>query len=309
MNRRNYKFALITFAAAMMLSLATTGQAQRKSGESTTPKGGKPRILVIAAGSSNTSWTTNVTTASLEDAITQSGRFEVIAGAQRDKILKEQGFSSSDLVDPKNATAVGKLLTARYIVIGNALDVTMSKKKNPFSGVMGMNSEMGADVRSKVQIQMIDAETGVLKLSKSYEQKISTKSTMTNQSDNDTVRDGYRKAMETIATQFVGEFGSSVPTEGLVVLVKGARVAIDLGSDQVKVGQEFEVYSQDEPIRNAAGEVLSYETTKYARLKIAEVEDKLSWATVVATYDENGSPDAQIKIERIKRNLSVRKVK
>jgi hypothetical protein len=309
MDQLNRKLTFIALALITMLTMASSSEAQRREGESTAAKGGKPRILVVGAGGNNTSWTMNVTTATLEDAITQSGRFEVIAGAQRDKILKEQGFSSSDLVDPKNATAVGKLLTARYIIIGNALDVTMSKKRNPLGGVMGMSNELGADVKSKVQIQMIDAETGVLKLSKSYEQKASSNSAMSNQSDSDKLSEGYRKAMETIATQFVGEFGASVPTEGLVVLVKGGRVALDLGSDQVKVGQEFEVYSQDEPIRNAAGEVLSYETTKYARLRITEVEDKLSWATVLTTFDENGAADAQVKIERIKRNLSARKAK
>jgi len=156
---------------------------------------------------------------------------------------------------------------------------------------------------------MIDAETGVLKISKSYEQKVSSNSSMSNQSDSDRLSEGYRKVMATVAAQFITEFGASLPTEGLVVLVKGGRVALDLGSDQVKVGQEFEVYSQDEPIRNAKGEVLSYETTKYARLRITDVEDKLSWASVVATYDENGAPDPQIKIERIKRNLSARKAK
>jgi len=155
---------------------------------------------------------------------------------------------------------------------------------------------------------MIDAETGVVKISKSYEQTVSKGSLTKARSEDDTVREGYRKAMETIAVQFAGEFGASVPTEGLVVLVRGGRVALDLGSEQVQVGQEFEVYSQDEPIKNAAGEVLSYVTSKYARLKIAQVEPKLSWATVITTYDENGNPDAQIKLDRIKVNYSVRQV-
>jgi curli production assembly/transport component CsgG len=317
MNRGNRRFASIAYALAVILSLSTIGQSQRRSGESTGAQGGKPRIVVLATGSGNTMWTTNVTTATLEDAITQSGRFELITGAQRDKLLSEQGFNNSDLVDPKQATKVGKLLSARYIVIGNALDVTAAKKKVPKTGALGgllnrggVNSgdEISSDVRSKVQIQMIDAETGVVKISKSYEQTVSKGSLTKARNDDDTVREGYRKAMETIATQFAGEFGASVPTEGLVVLVRGGRVALDLGSEQVQVGQEFEVYSQDEPIKNAAGEVLSYVTTKYARLKIAQVEPKLSWATVIATYDENGKPDAQVKLDRIKVNYAARQV-
>lgn len=304
MNCRIRKLATLTLAAAFMLCFASTGESQRRGGESTSTKGGKPRIVVLATGSSNTMWTSNITTATLEDAFTQGGRFEVIAGAQRDSILKEQGFNNSDLVDPQQATKVGKLLSARYIIVGNALDVTVKKKGGGFAPI-----DLGSEVKTRVQIQMIDAETGIVKLSKSFEQKANKGPATGTLTDNDAIRDSYRKAMETIAAQFATEFGASVPTEGLVVLIRGGRVALDLGSDQVKTGQEFEVYSQDEPIKNAAGEVLSYVTTKYARLRIADVEPKLSWATVVATYDESGSPDPQIKIERIKVNLSVRQAK
>src|SRR3982751_6311268 len=91
----------IAAAAALILSVGQVGHAQRRSGEAAPAQGGKSRVVVLATGSSGTLWTTNVTTASLEDALTQSGRFELITGAQRDKLLSEQGFNNSDLVDPK----------------------------------------------------------------------------------------------------------------------------------------------------------------------------------------------------------------
>jgi TolB-like protein len=295
---------LLTFT----LLITATAHSQRRTGESTSDKGGKPRIVVLATGSSNTMWTTNVTTATLEDVITQSGRFELIAGAQREQLFKEQGFNISQLVDPQQATKVGKLLSARYIIVGNALDITSSKRKNPLNILTGKNDDIGADIKSKVQIQMIDAETGVVTISKSYEQKI-TRNTVNDGSEQDSIREGYRKAMESIAAQFAAEFATSVPTEGLVVLVRNGRVAIDLGSEQVKVGQTLEVYTQDEPIKSASGEVLSYITTKYALLQIAEVEPRLSWATVLQTFDQNGTPDLQVKLERIQQKQSVRLVK
>src|SRR6185312_12779978 len=152
--------------AVFVLTIFTSTSAQRLSGESTAPKGGKPRIVVLATASSNTLWTTNVTTATLEDALTQSGRFEVIAGAQRDRLLKEQGFNNSDLVDPQQATKVGKLLSARYIIVGNALDVTVKKKGGGFSPI-----DLGSEIKTRIQVQMIDAETGIVKTSKSFEEK------------------------------------------------------------------------------------------------------------------------------------------
>ena len=299
------KLSILVIVAALTTA---TAHAQRRTGESTSDKGGKPRIVVLATGSSNTIWTTNVTTATLEDVITQSGRFELIAGAQRDQLLKEQGFNNSQLVDPQQAAKVGKLLSAKYIIIGNALDITSTKRKNPLNLLTGKNEDIGADIKSKVQIQMIDAETGVVQISKSYEQKI-TRNTVNDGSQQDSIREGYRKAMEQIAGQFAAEFATSVPTEGLVVLVRNGRVAIDLGSEQVKVGQTFEVYSQDEPIKSASGEILSYITTKYALLQIAEVEPRLSWATVIKTFDSNGTPDLQVKLERIQQKQAVRLVK
>jgi curli biogenesis system outer membrane secretion channel CsgG len=307
LERRAYRKAMETIATQFSGEFSESFPAEtlvRRRDESRNPNIGKPRIVVLATGSSNTLWTTYVTIANLEDAILQSGRFELITGAHRDKLLREQGFNNSDVADPQQATKVGKLLSARYIIVGNAFDVTVKQKGGGFSPI-----DVGSEVKSRVQIQMIDAETGIVKISKSFEQKVNKGPVTGTQTDNDAIHDAYRKAMEMIATQFVGELGASVPTETLVLLVRGGRVALDLGGEQVKVGQEFEVFSQDEPILGPDGKPRGYITTKYARLRIAVVESQLSWATVVATYDENGAADAQIKIDRIKKNLSAKRVK
>lgn len=302
MKTGNRKYTLTLSLVAFALTAFTSLNAQRLSGDSTAPKGGKPRIVVLATASSTTGWTTNVTTATLEDALTQSGRFEVIAGAQRDRLLKEQGFNNSDLVDPQQATKVGKLLSARYIIVGNAIDVTVKKKAGGFI-------DIGSDIKTRIQIQMIDAETGIVKTSKSFEEKTNKPPASGQQTDNDSIREAYRKAMESIASKFVVEMGETVPTETVVLLVRAGRVALDIGGEQVKVGQEFEIYSQDEPILGPDGKPRGYITTKYGRLRIAEIEPGLSWATVIATYDESGAPDAAIKLERIKKNMSAKRVK
>lgn len=303
MKRVNLPFTLTFCLVICVLTITPSISAQRLSGESS-PKGGKPRIVVLATASSTTTWTTNVTTATLEDALTQSGRFEVIAGAQRDRLLKEQGFNNSDLVDPQQATKVGKLLSARYIIVGNALDVTVKKKGGGFSPI-----DLGSEIKTRIQVQMIDAETGIVKTSKSFEEKANKPTATGVQTDNDAIRDAYRKAMETIASKFVAEMGETVPTETVVLLVRGGRVALDIGGEQVKVGQEFEIYTQDEPILGPDGKPRGYITTKYARLRVAEIEPGLSWATVIATYDENGAPDAAMKLERIKKNMAAKRVK
>jgi len=306
---------IMTILSVCLLAQASQA-AQRREGQQTSDnKSAKQRVVVIGTGSSDIQWTTNVTTATLEDAILQSGRFELITGAQRDKLLSEQGFNNSDLVDPKHATQVGKLLSARYIIIGNALDVTASTRKVPHTGGLlnrvgvGGGDEVSSDVKAKVQIQMIDAQTGVVKLSRSYEEKVS-KDTMTrSQGESDKLREGYRTAMQKISVQFAREFGMSVPIEGLVVFAKGDRFAIDIGEDQAaRVGQDFQIYTEDEPIKNAKGEILSYSVTRYALVRVNKVEPKLSWVSVVATYDESGNKDPQPHLDRIKVNYSVKQV-
>src|SRR5260370_37248828 len=312
----NGKSSIIVTIIALCLLAQSGRAAQRREGQQTPEnKSGKQRVVIIGTGSSDIQWTTNVTTATLEDAIQQSGRFELITGAQRDKLLTEQGFNNSDLVDPKHATQVGKLLSARYIIIGNALDVTASTRKVPHTGGLlnrvgvGGGEEVSSDVRAKVQIQMIDAQTGVVKLSHSYEEKVSKDSMTRSQSDSEKLREGYRRAMEKISLQFAREFGLSIPLQALVVFAKADRVAIDIGGDKAaQVGQDFEIYTEDEPIKNAAGEVLSYNVTKYARIRVNKVEPKLSWVSVVETYDENGKRDPQPRPDRIKVNYTVKQV-
>lgn len=305
MNHRTRTLSLLTLTAAVTLTLAAGSAAQRRGGESPRPaKGGKPRVVVLSTGSSNMLWTTNVTTAALEDSLTQSGRYEVIAGAQRDELLKEQSFNNSQLVDPQQATKVGKLLAARYIIVCNALDVTIKKRGGILNPI-----NVGFEVKSRVQMQMIDAETGIMKISKTFDQKSNKGPTSSTGEDQDGTREAFRKAMEIIAPQFVNELGDAVPTETLVLLVRGGRIALDLGGESVKVGQEFEVFSQDEPILGPDGKPRGYITTKYALLRIAEVEPQLSWATVVTTYDENGNADSQVKVERVKKNQSAKRVK
>lgn len=305
MNHRTRLLTPLALTIAVTLACAAQGAAQRRSGEAPSPaKGGKPRVVVLSTGSPNTLWTTNVTTAALEDALTQSGRYEVIAGAQRDELLREQSFNNSQLVDPQQATRVGKLLSAKYIIVCNALDITMKKRGGILNPI-----NVGSEVKSRVQMQMIDAETGVMKISKTFEQKSNKGPTDRAAEDHDGTREAFRKAMETISTQFVTELGDAVPTETLVLLVRGGRIALDLGGESVKIGQEFEVFTQNEPILGPDGKPRGYITTKYALLRITEIEPQLSWATVVATYDEKGVADPQVKIERIQRNQSAKRVK
>ena len=74
----------------------------------------------------------------------------------------------------------------------------------------------------------------------------------------------------------------------------------------VKPGMRFEVYAEGEAIKNpATGEVLSVKKTRYAVLRVTKVEEKLAWADIVKTFDDNGTQDPTPTASRIEQQMSV----
>src|SRR4029079_2551517 len=118
--------------------------------------GGKPRVFVATSAPNTESWTNDPTRQWLEEALVNSGRFEVIAGTQRDNLLQEQGFANSDVVDPNNSVKVGRMLAAQYVVSGACQSVTTdSTSTGGLGGLggkigLGGNKELSSKVTAKV---------------------------------------------------------------------------------------------------------------------------------------------------------------
>ena len=67
----------------------------------------------------------------------------------------------------------------------------------------------------------------------------------------------------------------------------------------------FEVFAEGDPIKNpATGEILSIKKTRYAVLRVTAVEEKLAWAEIVRTFDDNGTEDAAPTASRIEPQMS-----
>ena len=324
MNSR--RFAAAIAAVTLLATAALAAPPQRKDASKSvdsTPQaemkaGGKPRVFVSTAAGGNESWTNDVTRQALEEALVNSGRFDVIAGTQRDNILREQGFSNSDLVDPSQASRVGRMLSAKYVISGTCQSVTTEKKSTGgFGGLTGRlggrspvstNQDLGSKITAKVQIQMTDLESGKILLARSYEEKSSDGPSFGTRSTDSPQEAAYRDIISRVSQQFVADLGGSVPVEALVALVEGNRVALTAGSGAgVQPGMRFEVYSEGEAIKNpATGEVLSVRTQRWAVLRVTEVEEKLAWAEIVRTWGDNGSEDASPVPSRIEAQMSAR---
>lgn len=324
MKSRRYAAALAAvFLLASTVHAVTPQRKNASKSVDSTPQqelkaGGKPRVFVTTAAGGGESWTNDITRQSLEEALVNSNRFEVIAGTQRDNLLREQGFANSDVVDPSQSANVGRMLSAKYVISGTCQSVTTEKKSTGggFGGIPGVgripggssNRDLGSKITAQVQIQMTDLETGKILLARSYTEKNSESSNFGTKSTDNSQEAAYREIISRVSQQFVADLGGSVPIEGLVALVEGNRVALTTGAGAgVQPGMRFEVFSEGEPIKNpATGEVLSYRTSKYAVLRVTAVEEKLAWAEIVRTFDDSGAEDASPVASRVEPQMSVR---
>jgi hypothetical protein len=315
----------VALLAALPLSAAQRKQAGAKKDDQSTPqaemkKGGKPRLFVAAAANTNESWTNDITRQTLEEALVNSGRFEVIAGTQRDNLLREQGFSNSDLVDPSQATKVGRMLSARYVVSATCQSVTTTEKKSGsggigarFGGGLGSIADKASEknkqkVSATIQVQLTDLEKGTIVLAKTYNLDNSTESTGFEQRSTDNPQEaGYRTIVQRASQEFVAGLSATVPLEALVVSVDGNQVILNKGTaGGVQNGMRFEIYSEDAPIKDpSTGEVLGYKTTKYAVVVVTDAQERLSYAEVRRTFT-NGSPDAAPDASKIIEQMSAR---
>lgn len=321
MNRSKYAVSLL--AVLVLASTALAATPQRKTGGGVDAKatpatemkaGGKPRLFVATSAETNETWANPVTRQALENALVNSGRFEVIAGAQRDNLLKEQGFANSDVVSPTDSVKVGQMLAAKYVVSGTCQSVTTdSTSTGGIGGAvggrfgMGGNKELSSKVVAKVQIQLLDLEKGTVVLSREYEEK-GGESTMGTKNSTNKEEAAYRDIITRVAARFVAELGDSVPIEALVALVEGNRVALTAGGAAgVKPGMKFEVFAEGEAIKHpVTGKVISRKTYKYAVLVVESVEDELAWASIKRTFDDAGTEDAVPNPGRVSAEMSAR---
>jgi curli biogenesis system outer membrane secretion channel CsgG len=229
----------------------------------------------------------------ITDALVSSGKYNVVARAQLDKVLAEQSLNNSDLVDPKAAQKVGRLLGAKYVVLGSLISVN-------FQNGYPVSKDK---YETKVQIQLVETETGSIKVSDTF---VGTESgyAMQREPTNPNVISVsagikcFENNLKSIAQQFIDRLTAMNPLEGLVVAIEGDRVAINLGaSSGVKVGQEFFVFTEGNALKDpATGEVLSRQKTNIARLVVVSVEPKLSWTTIVATYSPGTSIETAMSV-------------
>ncbi len=187
------------------------------------------------------------------------GGMKIYTRKELQKVLEEQKFQMSGLVDPNTAVQIGQLAGVRYIVTGAVNNINLkwvevgeSVKKGLSQqlGLVGTALALGASTQEgwnltiDVVLKVIDTETGEVVLSKTVSGREVLGKTPT--FNIDSIIGGAKKAAQEALEDIRPELSKLFPLRGYIVQLrtapdKSSRYAlINVGSKHgVKEGQEF----------------------------------------------------------------------
>jgi TolB-like protein len=199
-----------------------------------TAKGGTDQIAEIA-------------TEKMVTRLVNLRRFKVIERAALEKIMTEQQFQTSFMVDEQTAVKLGKVVGADAIVLGSI---------NTVDGV------------TKVNARVIDTETSEAIVAKDEQVE-------------GTQLPDIEKTVEHVAIMIYNELPL---VEGYVVSIDGDQVYIDLGTSKgIRKGSKCVVFREGEKIVHpVTGEILGSKVSKLGELVVVDAQQKLAAAKVVS---------------------------
>jgi hypothetical protein len=301
----------------------------------------QPRIIIYVDSPVEHDWTRRFTYVELENALQNSGQFTLLSRRQdiNSAIKDEQGRAQTGITDPAQATQVGKQFGAKYVVSGNCVNITPVNDAGGFMKKMSGTTKLELEI----QLQLVEVETSRVLDSKLYKEQFEAKNfgkavigaresmamnSFTNgtgiinsmpgqkNNDKDAITEDTRKLIESYrvlvrksATDYINNHCKVVvPLQCLIAAIRNQQVVIDGGANiGIKLNDEFEVYTEEDPIRNAQGKIISQETYIHARLKVVRLEPEAARAEIISTFNGNsGQPDTNVNFNRVKVGQMVR---
>ncbi|MBS2022869.1 MAG: tetratricopeptide repeat protein [Deltaproteobacteria bacterium] len=119
----------------------------------------------------------------VEQALFDSGRFDVLDRTHMDQVMRELRLSASDLADSSKAAQLGKLVTAGALVYGEADDRYTENTKEDKYQDKDKNNHITYTIRGEALIRatfkITDVSTGKLLITKTYEERRSDQNSAT----------------------------------------------------------------------------------------------------------------------------------
>ncbi len=199
------------------------------------------------------------------DRMVNDGRFSVVDRTHLSATLGEHQLGASGEVDPQSAITAGKMIGARYLIIGNILQFDQTGQSGASAGsyLPGIVGAAAGSVSThrvtiKVAVRVIDARTGQIV------QSFSDEATRSGTSWNASGFSGYTGGSYSNETFVNSDMGHLIDDEankivaaldpsrfsapaapaltGHIAAIDGRNVIIDLGSNRgVQVGQTFDI--------------------------------------------------------------------
>ncbi|MCX5894598.1 MAG: CHAT domain-containing protein [Proteobacteria bacterium] len=143
----------------------------------------------------------------LNAILQEGGRVQILERELLDKLLEELKLSTTDLVDPKKALEVGKILAARLIATGSLM-------------------RYGKDLQAS--IRLTETETTSLKAAIAETEK------------------DINQLAEKTARQIQEKLAKAYPVRGFITSLEGNQLALNIGSEVgVKPGMELKVLEEE----------------------------------------------------------------
>lgn len=223
-------------------------------------------------------------------ALVKTKMYEIVEREQLQKILSEQKFRMSGLVDPSTAVQIGKMLGIKKIFIGKITQMGITETDAIFIKV--------ATAKVSIDVRIIDVETGVIEIAETatadekmtrfsgeniaallQKEQLRGIQVGVHSFDKSVFADTSRKALDLLVDKIL----ENVEVLGYVVVVEGSVIMTDLTKAHgIQLGMQLPVVRMGKPIIHpATGKVMSVGKETVGNIEITEVESELSKAKIL----------------------------
>ncbi len=235
----------------------------------------------------------------MTDALQASGKFIVLGDAEmRGVAMAEQDLAASGRVaGGGKAPATGQMTPAQLLVRGSITHVQDSTTGGTGGvAIRGIRLGGGKDnAEVNITIYLVDSRTGQVKASTKVVGKSAKRAVSVGYSGsalggltgnvgghmNDNVGKACADAVAQAVDFLAGQLGK-IPWQGSVALVKDDSIIINRGTREgVRQGMLFDVGKTEEIVDDDTGEILDSSLTKFAKLEVTEVREKVAYCKVV----------------------------
>jgi hypothetical protein len=221
----------------------------------------------------------------LVTALVKTKAYDVVEREQLQKILSEQKFGMSGLVDASTAVQIGKMIGVKKILTGKITQMGLKKASAIFFDI--------STATVSIDLRMINVETGVVEYAESAtgdERLVSLPKDVwgvhagIQSFDGSVFVDASRKAIDSI----IGKMMENIEQLGYVVAVEGNLIIIDLtNADGLQKGQRLQIIKMGKPIIHpATKKVLGQSREIIGNIEIIEVGSDFNNAKIVDAKGE-----------------------